>query len=100
MSTCGACPRTYRVGTMALVFSEKEPPARRRVCPECARRGLLVVAKTRNVSKVQIVRSGVVDKAIRMLTTYAKQATAAGLDGRAEGLESAIQCLKGIGGES
>ena len=95
MSNCGACGGEYRVGTMALVFAPGEKPARRRVCPKCAGRGLLVVAKEKAPVVVKKeVRSDAVAQAIRMLTTYAGAARASGLDERAEGIEVGIETLK------
>lgn len=94
MSACGACGGEYRKGTMAIVFSKNEPPKRKRVCPTCAGKGLLVCAKTTVTTVTKTVRSDAVESTLRQLTTYAKLANANGQTERAEALESAIQTLR------
>jgi hypothetical protein len=102
MSACGACGGDYRVGTLALVFSPGEPPSRKRVCPKCAGKGLLIVAKTAATKIVKKeVRSDAVERVLRMLKTYASAAKSSGLDERAEGLECALETLRReTGGET
>jgi hypothetical protein len=93
MSKCGACGNEYRTGTMALVFRDGEA-LRRRVCPRCVRRGVLLVAATAPVKRVEkIVRTEAVEQTLRMLRTYARMAKSAGLDAKAEGIEVAIETL-------
>ena len=84
---------------MALVFEEASHGgrvafARRRVCPTCAGRGMLVCAKFRTVKVERTVRSDTVDAAIRQLNTYAAMARANGQTEREEAYDAAIEVLK------
>jgi hypothetical protein len=103
MKNCKACGGSYRKGTRALVFGEggSEPGL---VCPACAGKGLLVVAKVKAPTIVKkVVRDDTVEAALRSLKTYTAAAKAmrpmtvaedAFMSGKIEGYESAIETLK------
>jgi hypothetical protein len=106
MSACKACGQTYRRGTRALVQFPRGSISTT-VCPKCAAKGLLIVARVLPPVKVEkIQRADDVERVIRMLRTYASAARAVakaegerneiGLvaSGRAEGLESALETLR------
>jgi hypothetical protein len=111
MTRCKACGSDYRKGVLAFLLS---PGGLRgaRVCQSCASGGVLLVApKLGPVVQKKAVRSDGVERAIRMLRTYAaasRDAAKANLHsesvadermrqahaGRAEGFEGAIEVLK------
>jgi DNA-directed RNA polymerase subunit RPC12/RpoP len=108
MRTCGACGEEYRTGKIATVIDDDGGASRMRVCPRCAGRAVRIVAKTRprEVREVR-PRTEQVDAARRQLRTVAAFARttaktmreagdseAAYHDGRASGLESALELLE------
>jgi hypothetical protein len=100
--TCKACGEKRRVLTRAVVFHvDGTPPGGGLVCQTCARvRGLLVVASAVAPVRVEKVeRPEGIERALRMLKTYAAAAKSEGLDDRAEGIEVAIEALRREVGE-
>jgi len=102
MTRCKACGSDYRKGVLAFLLSPGGLKGAR-VCQSCASGGVLLVApKLAPVVQKKTVRSDGVERAIRMLRTYAKAAeTMGGEDsdgiyqrGRAVGFEGAIEVLK------
>jgi|SRR5579864_7328652 len=97
MTRCKACGSDYRKGVLAFLLTPGGLKGAR-VCQSCASGGvLLVVPKLGPVVRKKEVRSDGVERAIRMLRTYAKAAEADGssrMSGRAEGFEGAIEVLK------
>ena len=104
MRTCKACGEKRRVLTRAIVTHvDGTPPGGGLVCQTCARvRGVLVVASIVAPVRVEKVeRPEGIDRALRMLSTYAAAAKSEGLDDRAEGIEVAMETLlREIGGAS
>ncbi len=109
--TCSACGRPTRKTRLALVLPNAagEQACRARVCGACEARGTLVVSRLVPVEQVtKEVRSGELDRAIGLLEV---QLRAIGkdhpgrtngdvrhfLDGRVQGLESAIAILCEVG---
>jgi hypothetical protein len=106
MTRCKACGSDYRKGTLVFLLTPGGLKGAR-VCQSCASGGVLLVApKIGPMIQKKTVRSDGVERALRMLNTYAKVAksgsNAAGTNipvrdvmlGRAEGIETAIEVLK------
>jgi hypothetical protein len=110
MKKCKGCGGEFRKGTIAFLLV-KGKLAGARLCPKCVADGVTIVApRPRNVAASAIAktrsRDDDVAKVLRMLRTYAKAAHSAANgetrgcpeycahEGRAEGLESAIETIK------
>jgi hypothetical protein len=111
MTRCKACGAEFRKGVLAFLLTGKGLEGAR-VCQSCARGGVLLVApKLAPIVKQKTVRSDGVERALRMLRTYASVAKASAkenelsdgnrklLSGRAEGIETAIETIKRECGE-
>jgi hypothetical protein len=112
MKRCPGCGGEYRAASRTVVLLAASGKGQKnrvaRVCPGCHGKGVTVVATfVPSVVKKVEARSGELDKAIRMLTSYLRMAQAITKDplsetskllaeGRAEGLESAIETLQKI----
>lgn len=97
MTRCKGCGKEYRKGVLAFLLSS-EGLKGARVCQACASGGVLLVApKLAPVVKQAVARPEGLDRAIRMLRTYAKvsdQYPEAHAKGRAEGFEGAIEIIR------
>lgn len=109
MSSCKACGKPYRRGTLAMILTGPVP-MRGVVCLDCKKRGVLVVAPLveRAPAVVKVTRSPELDRAIRRLeglATVSKAAAEASrgngnvdapwiLEGRAEAYEAAAELLR------
>lgn len=112
MRRCPACGQPFRTGTLAFML---EPGDGKRgggrglrgviVCGSCAKGGVLLVApKLAPVKVEKVSRADGVNRLLRMLRTYLKAAQSAGTgkneadpeyhDGRASGIETAIQAVE------
>jgi hypothetical protein len=107
-AACPSCGQSFRTGVTVLLVDPRLPAERKRVCRRCASKALRICAPYQGpiVKAAPAPRSDDVERAIRMLTTYAKAANAAaataarGIEhefqrGRAEGFEGAIELLRG-----
>jgi hypothetical protein len=105
---CPGCDGEFRKGTLAvLVGVEGQAPRRARVCPSCVSRGVFIVPRIAPTKVVKKADGGeVVERLKRMLRTYIAAAKAPRTrslgpdhaaedfaDGRAAGLEAALECL-------
>jgi hypothetical protein len=90
---------------------EDRKPVMRRVCPDCAADAIPILTQTTVTTVKKEVRSDAVQRCIRMLRTYAAAARASEQaskgtggelieQGRVQGLEVAIECLKRESGEA
>lgn len=96
MKTCKGCGNEYRKSKHALLVFGDGSVSNARVCPDCIKRAIRVVAVLR-APILRIDRKRTDDdvaRVLRMLTTYAKFAKSEGLDGRSEGLEAAIETVR------
>jgi len=101
MKTCPGCGKEYRKGAIVILFDSNGKRRGARVCQGCADGGMTVVA-VRVAPKVAFA-----DKCIRQLRTFSKLADISAhskemspedrdfFRGRAEGLDAAIEVLKG-----
>jgi hypothetical protein len=101
VTRCKGCGKEYRKGVLAFLLGP-EGLKGARVCQACASGGVLLVApKLAPVVRQAVTRPEGLERAIRMLRTYAKAADSQGkaeledfLRGKAEGFEDAIECIK------
>jgi hypothetical protein len=113
MSTCPACQREYRSGTIAILLDSNGQPTNKRVCQKCASGGLLIVA-TKVPAPVQekVVRAPAFDNIITQLRVMSRAARVSEqraefdggspdpyFQGRAEGLEAALELVKRVSGQ-
>jgi hypothetical protein len=106
MTRCKACGSEFRRGVMAFILTTKFGLVGARVCQSCASGGVLLVApKLAPVVKQKTVRSDGVERALRMLRTFASVSRMSARDeqgdtvkashhGRAEAFEGAIETIK------
>lgn len=113
MNTCPACEREFRSGSLVTLLDPvARTSERKRVCSRCASGGLIVVAprqtpivKGLSAKTLQSV-DDTIQRTIRTLRTFANLAaresrsakdpdTMRFQDGRAQGLEAAIELLRG-----
>lgn len=105
MSKCKGCGGEYRKGTTAVLFGQDGSFKPARVCPKCIGRGLTIVASfvPPIVKKVERA-SDDLNEAASKIAAYLKaanlNAVASGKDafmqGRVEGLESALAAIKSL----
>lgn len=94
MKRCNGCGKDHRIGVMVFLLIDGSLKGAR-VCQSCASGGVLLVApKLAPVVKQAAPRPEGLDRAIRMLRTYAKAAEANGAQARASGFEGAIECIR------
>jgi hypothetical protein len=102
VTRCKGCGQEYRKGTRAFLLTASGLQGVR-VCPACARRGILLVAvKHAAIVKQAAARPEGVARVLRLLRTYAAAERSAAkepgmrdvADGRAQGFEGAIVALK------
>jgi DNA-directed RNA polymerase subunit RPC12/RpoP len=102
---CFGCGGEYRKGSRVVVLCEDGSSKPTTVCPKCSGRALVIVPLVRPKVVQKIEKSSDdVDRALRLLTSYTKPykisppEPGSFLAGRLEGLETAIEVLKKIGG--
>jgi DNA-directed RNA polymerase subunit RPC12/RpoP len=103
MRRCKACGAEFRKGKLAIVHSRKDGLQGGHVCPDCASKGSLIVAKVSDVVKVveKKQQDDTVARILWMLRIYARaarfhQPRTDFLNGQAEGLETAIEVIKRV----
>jgi hypothetical protein len=108
LSTCKACGHTYRKGTLVTLLVPGQGVTGARVCQDCAAGGMLVVApKVAPKVEQKVARPEGYEKALRQLQVLARAARGTAsqyaseeasdyshFNGKAEGIESAIEVLK------